>query len=79
MSSNFDNVPRRDVIPVIYTSGTHYEVGFNVVCSEKFSDITMNTIYAHKLRLIWNDAEFISSMFIVHVNTMILTDYNVTK
>lgn len=25
------NIPRRQCIPIIYTTGTHYDVGFDVV------------------------------------------------
>lgn len=29
--STVKNIPRRQCIPIIYTRGTHYEVGFDVV------------------------------------------------
>lgn len=31
MSTTVKNIPRRQCIPIIYTRGTHYEVGFDVV------------------------------------------------
>lgn len=31
MSPSISKLPRRQCIPIIYTRGTHYEVGFDVV------------------------------------------------
>lgn len=31
MSTIVKNIPRRQCIPIIYTRGTHYDVGFDVV------------------------------------------------
>lgn len=31
MSPSIKNIPRRQAIPILYTRGTHYDVGYDVV------------------------------------------------